>query len=86
MGAVLYSLIEKCGNLAPKPAPNVLPTFPALCGHDVMLGGHSRTSKIVAANKVSPMFETLRDQKQVNELDPSRLKLIKVLGRSKIRD
>jgi len=37
-------------------------------------------SKIIAANNASSRFKTLRDQKQVNELDPSRLKLIKVLG------
>ncbi|KAF5827937.1 kinase-like domain-containing protein [Dunaliella salina] len=37
-------------------------------------------SKIMAANEVSSMFETLRDQRQVNKLDPSRLKLVKVLG------
>ncbi|KAF5841507.1 hypothetical protein DUNSADRAFT_12435 [Dunaliella salina] len=36
--------------------------------------------KIMAANKVAAMFETLRDQKQVNELDSSRLKLVKDLG------
>uniref|UniRef100_A0A7S3VR62 Protein kinase domain-containing protein n=1 Tax=Dunaliella tertiolecta TaxID=3047 RepID=A0A7S3VR62_DUNTE len=55
--------------------------LPKLSASEVVLHKWSAAgSKIVAANKVSPMFETLRDQKQVNELDPSRLKLIKVLG------